>query len=301
MVPAPVPTIADVLSRGEAPTFSFEYFPPKDAAGVEQLRRAIDGLQELRPDWVSVTYGATGATRDRTFEATRVIRDATPTMTMGHLTVAGQTVDEVRGAVRSYADLGIRHILALRGDPPGGPSARFEPHPTGLANATELVRLVKSMGDFTVGVAAFPDGHPDRFDHDLDVSILLDKERAGAEFAITQLFFSADAYRDLVARFRARGGTMPIVAGIMPVTSVGQIERFRAMSGVAMPDSFVRPLLAVAEDRQAFREVGLDQMTRLCDDVLASGAPGLQFFTLNRSPATSEILARLRRIPPHRG
>lgn len=292
-------TITERLGLGGGPTFSFEYFPPADAAGAFTLLDTVVSLDELRPDWVSITYGATGSTRERTFDAVRAIRRHAGVRTMGHLTVAGQTEAEVRAAIAAYGELGVGHILALRGDPPAG-HGRFEPHPDGLATATELVRLIRSMGDFTVGVAAFPDGHPEG-NLDLDARILLEKEEAGASFAVTQLFFAAESYVALVERFRALGGTMPIVAGIMPVTHVGQIERFATLSGAAMPEAFTRPLLAVADDKAAFREVGLDLMTGLCDDVLAAGAPGLQFFTLNRSKATTEILARLRRIPPHRG
>lgn len=297
-MPEPL-TIAERLRAGGRPTFSFEYFPPADAPGAFTLLDTVMSLGELRPDWVSVTYGATGSTRERTFDAVRAIHRHAGVLTMGHLTVAGQSEGEVRAAIEAYADLGVRHILALRGDPPAG-EGRFSRHPEGLANATELVRLVRSMGDFTVGVAAFPNGHPEG-DLDLDVRLLLEKEEAGASFAVTQLFFSADAYVGLVDRFRARGGTMPIVAGIMPVTSVGQIERFARLSGSPLPDAFTAPLLAVADDRARFRETGIALMTRLCDDLLAVGAPGLQFFTLNRSTATSEILAKLRRLPPRRG
>lgn len=292
-------TIAERLRSGGPPTFSFEYFPPADAAGAFTLLDTVMSLAELRPDWVSVTYGATGSTRERTFDAVRAIRRHAGILTMGHLTVAGQSEAEVRRAVEAYAELGVGHILALRGDPPAGEGG-FVRHAEGLANATELVRLVRSVGDFTVGVAAFPDGHPEG-DRELDIRLLLEKEEAGASFAITQLFFSAEAYFDLVERFRARGGTMPIIAGIMPVTSVGQIDRFARLSGSALPEAFTRPLLAVADDREAFRDTGLRLMTELCDELLAAGAPGLQFFTLNRSTATSEILARLRRLPPRRG
>lgn len=293
-------TIAERLRRGDRPTFSFEFFPPKDAEALTQLRDTVASLEAVHPDWVSITYGATGSTRDRTFEAVRTLRDSSPAMVMGHLTVAGQSRREVEDAVASYAALGVTHILALRGDPPAG-SGPFVAHPDGLRTATELVRLVRASGDVTVGVAAFPDGHPDQFDLDLDARILLAKEEAGASFAVTQLFFSADAYSALVQRFRALGGTMPIVAGIMPVTNIAQIDRFAALSGAAMPEPFVTRLRAAADDRQRFREVGLELMTGLCDELLAAGAPGLQFFTLNRSTATAEILARLRTIPPHRG
>ena len=226
--------------------------------------------------------------------AVGAIRGQTAARTMGHLTVAGQSRDEVRRAIESYSRLGVTQILALRGDPPGG--GAFERHPEGLGNATDLVRLVRSMGDFSVGVAAFPDGHPDG-DVDLDARILLDKQEAGAEFAVTQLFFDAQAYFSLVERFRSLGGTMPIVAGIMPVTVPSQIERFASLSGSRMPAWFEAELRAAADDKQRFRQVGLDLVTRLCDEVLQAGAPGLQFFTLNRSTATAEILGRLRAMP----
>lgn len=284
-------SIAQRLAQRGAPTFSFEYFPPTDDAGIQQLIGTVDRLSPLRPDWVSVTYGATGASRYKTFSAVGAIRGQTDASTMGHLTVAGQDEAEIRRAVASYERLGVTQILALRGDPPEG--GVFEPHQDGLATATDLVRLIKSMGDFTVGVAAFPAGHPEG-NLDLDARILLDKQEAGAEFAITQLFFDAEAYFALVERFRALGGTIPIVAGIMPVTVPSQIERFAALSGARMPDAFEAPLRAAADDRTRFREVGLELMTRLCADVLAGGAPGLQFFTLNRSTATQEILQRLR-------
>lgn len=288
-------TIAKRLAIAGRPTFSFEFFPPSDDAGVRQLIATVEQLSPLAPDWVSVTYGATGASRYKTFSAVGAIRGETAARTMGHLTVAGQDVAEVRRAIEAYARLGVTQILALRGDPPGG--GAFAPHPGGLRNATELVSLIKSMGDFTVGVAAFPAGHPEG-DFHLDVRILLEKEAAGAEFAVTQLFFDADAYVRLVDRFRALGGTIPIVAGIMPVTVPSQIERFAALSGANMPPAFEVQLRAAADDKVRFREVGIELVTRLCDDVLAAGAPGLQFFTLNRSTATRDILARLRHASP---
>lgn len=286
--------ITERLNQPGTPSFSFEYFPPSDDAGVQQLIGTVDQLNPLRPDWVSVTYGATGASRYRTFAAVGAIRGQTPARTMGHLTVAGQDQAEIRRAIEAYERLGVTQILAVRGDQPGG--GAFEPRADGLANATELVRLIRSMGDFTVGVAAFPAGHPEG-DLDLDARILLDKQEAGAEFAITQLFFDAEDYFALVERFRALGGTIPIVAGIMPVTVPSQIERFAALSGSRMPEHFEAKLREVAFDKATFREVGLDLMTQLCDDVLAAGAPGLQFFTLNRSLATAEILGRLRTLP----
>lgn len=278
---------------------SFEFFPPKDDPGQQQLERAIGELEPLHPDFVSVTYGATGSTRSRTIDATRMITARTGFRTMGHLTCVSQSEAEVRGAIESYTEAGIRHILAVRGDPPGGPTAPWQPHPEGLANATELVRLVKRTGDFCVGVAAFPDAHPDHSDFELDARLLAEKEQAGAEFAITQLFFTADAYFRLVERVRALGCQLPIIAGIQPVTNLAQIERFATFSGAALPTAMVNALHAAADDPAAVRAVGLDLATALCDKLLAGGAPGLHFFTLNRSKATAEILANLREIPPH--
>ena len=273
---------------------SFEFFPSKDGAGVEQLRRTVADLEPLRPDFVSVTYGATGSGRERTVEATREICAQTAITTMGHLTCVGQTVNELRGVLGSYAAMGVRHILAIRGDPAGGPGAEWQTHPGGLANATELVRLIKKEGDFCVGVGAFPAPHPEHHDAALDARILLDKQEAGAEFAITQLFFRADAYFALVERVRAIGCTLPIIAGIMPVTNVSQIERFAMLSGAELPEDIVRRLRKVADDPAAVRGVGREVAVDLCEELLAGGAPGLHFFTQNRSRATAAIVATLR-------
>ncbi len=297
----PAPSISEVLATGDHPTMSFEFFPPKDDAGQTLLLDTIAGLEPLRPDFVSVTYGASGSTRARTIDATRLIQTRIDAVTMAHLTCASQSVGEIRGAIEAYTGAGVSHILAVRGDPAAGPTAPWLKHPDGLDNATELVRLIKASGDFCVGVAAFPDGHPEHHDFDLDARILAEKEQAGAEFAITQLFFDADAYFRLVERVRALGCQLPIIAGIMPVTNVAQIERFATFSGADLPAPLVARLHAVAHDPAAVRAVGLEVATGLCDRLLAGGAPGLQFFTQNRSRATAEILARLRQIPPHRG
>ena len=274
---------------------SFEFFPPKSEAGVEQLRRAVADLEPLRPDFVSVTYGANGSGRERTMEATRLISTQTVVTTMGHLTCVGQTADELRGVLATYANMGVRHILAVRGDPEGGPTAEWHTHPGGLANATELVRLIKKEGDFCVGVGAFPDTHPEHHDAALDARILLGKQEAGAEFAITQLFFRAQAYFGLVERVRAIGCTLPIIAGIMPVTNVSQIERFATLSGAELPGDIVRRLRRVEDDPAAVREVGLEVAVELCEELLEGGAPGLHFCTQNRSRATVEIVDTLRK------
>lgn len=292
-------TIAEVLAVGERATMSFEFFPPKDGAGTVQLLDAVSALQPLRPDFVSVTYGATGSSRERTIDATKLIAARTDAITMGHLTCVSQSTAELRGAIAAYAEADVRHILAVRGDPPGGPTAPWQRHPDGLDNATELVRLIADSGDFCIGVGAFPDAHPEHKDLDLDARILAEKEQAGAQFAITQLFFDPDAYFRLVDRVRALGCQLPIIAGIMPVTTIAQIERFAGFSGAPLPTSVVSRLHAVAEDPAAVRAVGVQIAVELCDRLLSGGAPGLQFFTQNRSRATAEILHALRQIPAH--
>jgi methylenetetrahydrofolate reductase (NADPH) len=288
----PVNRIADALNAG-TPTCSFEFFPPKDDAGTETLWTSITELAPVKPDFVSVTYGASGSTRDRTLAITAAIQQLTPYTAMGHLTCVSQSADELAAAVAGYASAGIVNVLAVRGDPPGGPTAPWTTHPGGLPNATELVRFVKAQGDFCVGVAAFPDAHPEHFDVDLDARLLLAKQEAGAEFAITQLFFTPRRYVELVARVRAVGCTLPIVPGIMPVTNLSQVTRFADLSGADLPAPLVARLTAVADDPAAVREVGIEIATQLCIDLLDAGAPGLHFFTQNRSRATREIVARI--------
>ena len=294
--PEHLPSIAELLADPSRPTFSFEFFPPADEAGVEVLRNTIVELDHAGPDWLSVTYGASGATRDRTITATRFIKTQTEAQTVGHLTCASQSRDQLLETLASYAEADVKHILAIRGDMPGGPTVPWVRHPDGLANATELVRLIADNFSFGIGVAAFPDAHPENRDPGLDARLLLAKQEAGASFAVTQLFFDADAYFRLVERVRAIGCTLPIVAGIQPVTNLAQINRFAALSGAELPDRVVRRLHEVGDDPAAVRRVGVEVATELSAELLRGGAPGLQFFTLNRSRATAAILANLRRL-----
>jgi methylenetetrahydrofolate reductase (NADPH) len=275
------------------PTFSFEFFPPKTDAGEQALWQAIRELEPLRPGFVSVTYGAGGSTRDRTVRVTRRIAEETTLTPMAHLTCVDSSRDEVVATLREYADAGIHSILALRGDPPGGPGQPFVPHPEGLAYASDLVALVRSVGSFEVGVAAFPEGHPEATDRDQDADVLVAKADAGAEFAITQFFFHAEDYLRLVDRVRGRGCDLPIVPGIMPVTNVSQIERFAALSGADFPSALAQRLHAVADDPEAVRAIGVQVATDLAQRLLGEGAPGLHFYTLNRSTATREVYAAL--------
>ena len=234
------PTIAQLLEAGQRPLYSFEFFPPKDEVQLRQLWRTVRELESLGPDFVSVTYGASGSTRERTIKATESIALHTTLRSVAHLTCASQSRDQLRQVIGSYAAAGIRHVLAIRGDMPGGPRVPWESHPTGLNNATELVALVRELGDFCVGVAAFPEPHPEKADPDLDARILADKARAGASFAITQLFFTAQDYFDLVARTRALGCEIPILPGIMPITNLKQLTRFAELSGAALPETVVQ-------------------------------------------------------------
>ena len=289
----PEPTVADLL-RGGRTTYSFEFFPPKTPEDSEKLWQTLDHLEPLHPDFVSVTYGANGSTRDRTLAITERLARESSLRTVGHLTCASQSRAELVAAIEAYRDAGVHHVLAIRGDMPGGPTEPWVRHPEGLANATELVRLVRETGDFCVGVGAFPDPHPQAKDPALDARLLAEKAEAGAEFAITQLFFRPESYLSLVERVRALGCDMPIVPGIMPITQIGQMTRFAEFSGAELPGEVVSRLMAVADDPKAVRQVGVEIATELSLAVLAGGAPGLHFYTQNRSLATRSILQRVR-------
>ena len=291
--PARPATISELLTANARPLFSFELFPAKNPEQERQLWLTVRRLEALGPDFVSVTYGANGSTRERTIRATETIAENTTLRTMGHLTCASQSRDELRRAIGAYAGVGVRHVMAIRGDMPGGPTEPWVRHPDGLANATELVEMVCSLGDFCVGVGAFPDVHPEQRDADLDARLLVEKARAGAAFAITQLFFTTDRYFELVDRVRSLGCDIPIIPGVMPVTRSSQITRFAELSGTDLPSGVIDRLNAAGDDAQAVRQVGIDLGTELSEELLAGGAPGLHFITMNRSVATREIYARL--------
>jgi methylenetetrahydrofolate reductase (NADPH) len=285
-------TISELLASG-GHSFSFEFFPPKTDDGEKALWQAIRELEPLHPTFVSVTYGAGGSTRDRTVRLTRRILEETTLLPMAHLTCVGASVAELRKVIGEYADAGLRNVLALRGDPPGGPGAAWEQHPGGLAHADELVTLVRSLGDFSVGVAAFPEKHPESVSLDDDARVLAAKQAAGAEFAITQLFFRLEDYVSLVDRARAAGCTMPIIPGLMPLTNISQIERFAVLSGTAFPDDLADRCRALGDDAAAVHALGIEAASELASQLLDAGAPGLHFYTLNRSTSSREIYTNL--------
>ncbi|HET7387943.1 MAG TPA: methylenetetrahydrofolate reductase [NAD(P)H] [Nocardioidaceae bacterium] len=291
-MPGGAQTVRELIAAGER-SFSFEFFPPKDAAGERQLWTTLRELEALSPTFVSVTYGAGGSTRDRTVAITERIGVDTSMTPMAHLTCVGHSRETLRRVVGTYAAAGVRNVLALRGDPPEGPSAPYSPHPGGLTYAVELVSLVKSLGEFCVGVAAFPESHPSAASVEADAQVLAAKARAGADFAITQLFFRAADYFALVDRVRALGVDIPIIPGIMPITNLAQITRMAALSGAALPAEVVERVSRFEDDPAAVRAEGIAIATELCDTLLAGDAPGLHFYTLNRSRATREIYAAL--------
>src|SRR3954451_14985650 len=279
------------------PVFSFEFFPPKTDEGMEQLKQTLFDLKEDEPAYVSVTYGAAGATRDRTVEITKWIKEDLGVEAMAHLSCVGEPVERLREILDQMRDASIENVLALRGDAPRG-ETEWKPHPGGLQYSTELAKLISDNYDFAIGAACFPEVHPEAPDMASDIKFLREKGTAGGGFLITQLFYDNELYFEFVEEARAAGINVPIIPGIMPVTNFSQIKRITEMCGATIPPDFERELAARADDPNALTELGVAYATLQCAELLSRGAPGIHFYTLNRSPATRAILAALRGARP---
>ncbi len=293
-VTAPRRTTITERLAGDRPVFSVEFMPPKDEPGEAELWRAIRRLEPLDPAFASVTYGAGGSSRDRTVRTTARIATDTTLVPMAHLTAVSHSRAELRHVIGEYAAAGIRNVLAVRGDPPGDPTGEWVAHPEGLTYADELVTLVRELGDFCVGVAAFPYGHPRSGDEDSDLARLVAKIRRGADFAITQLFLEPEGFLRLRDRLAAADcADVPLLPGIMPLTTARTLGRLPDLSGAPVPPAVLRRMERHLDDPAAFRAEGLDLTTELCERLLAEGVRALHFCTFNRSTATSELVDRL--------
>jgi len=279
--------------RADRPTFSFEFLPPKSPDEDAQLWQAIRELERLRPDFVSVTYGAGGSSRERTIEITEKIASDTTLTPVAHLTAVNHSISELRSLAGNLAAAGVTNLLALRGDPPGDPNGEWVKHPEGVEYAAELVGLLKSHGEFSVGVAAFPFKHPRSATVEEDTRLFVQKCRAGADYAITQMFFDAEDYLRLRDRVTAAGCDVPIIAGLMPVTTIGTITRSEQLSGAPFPAKLAARFDAVAHDPKSVRAMGIYETSKLAERLLEEGVPGIHFITFNRSKATREVWANL--------
>ena len=286
-------SMRELLGQGGR-SFSFEFFPPKDEAGEEQLWQAITELEPYGPTFVSVTYGAGGTTRDRTVAITARIARETGLLPVAHLTCVGHTTGELTAILDELSEAGVRHVMALRGDPPAGPGTPWTPTDGGLTYASELVALIRERADMRIGVAAFPEGHVDAPDLETDARVLKAKYDAGAEFAVTDMVLRASDYVALLERAEAVGAALPIIPGIMPILNLRSMQRMVEFSRRRLPEETTARLTPYADDPARLRAEGIAIATELCEALLDAGAPGLHFYTLNRSKATREIFANLR-------
>jgi methylenetetrahydrofolate reductase (NADPH) len=294
--------IDECVGGGAAPSFSFEFFPPRTDDGERNLAAALDELSGMDPSFVSVTYGAAGSTdqRRKTIDIVSRIKADFGLEAMAHFTCVDATTEELRATLDLMRDAGIENVLALRGDPPQG-QEEWTATEGGLRYSRELIELIRAEYDFAIGAACFPETHIHATSPDDDLRYLKDKVEAGASFLITQLFFDNGYFYDFVARAREIGIDVPIIPGIMPITNYGQIKRITSLCGSVIPAHLIAELDARADDPQAVTDFGVAYATLQCADLLAHGAPGIHFYTLNRSPATRAILSALRCMAPWRG
>ncbi len=283
--------IGDLLAQ-RRPCISFEFFPPKTDEGVENLMRTVKSLRILNPGFVSVTYGAGGSSRARTLEVVGRIKGELEIESMAHLTCVGSTRDEMRALLRELAAGGVENIMALRGDPPQG-QERFTQTEGGFRYASELIALLASEFDFSIGAGAYPEIHPEAADSAAEVRVAVAKIRAGANFLVTQFFFENEAYFAHVERLRAAGIDVPIVPGVMPITNYAGVARMLKMNGGRMPQRLLAELEARVDEPEAVAELGVAFTALQCRELLAGGAPGLHFYTLNRSTATRAVVSAL--------
>jgi len=275
-------------------SYSFEFFPPKDQEGEERLWDAVHSLEKHAPDFISVTFGAGGSTQHRTIGVTEEITRRTQISTVAHLTCVGLTKQELITVLHTYRDAKIPAILALRGDPHGGPRAPWTPNSAGFTHADALVQLIAVFGGFKIGVAAFPDGHPSsNGNYEKDIEVLLRKEHLGATFATTQFFFDVTKWQKLVESLQAHGSELPIIPGILPVTNVKQLHRMAELGGTEIPADIAKKFEAVQDNPDDVRKLGIDIATKLCEDLISAGAPSLHFYTMNTAAPTLEIIRNL--------
>jgi methylenetetrahydrofolate reductase (NADPH) len=287
----------DSVFNGRSPVFSFEFFPPRSDEAERSMFESISQLRELEPTFVSVTYGAGGSTRTRTIDLVTRIHRELDIQPVAHFTCVGASVAELRANLDAMRDAGIDNILALRGDPPQGEEV-FTPAAEGLSHGSELIKLIHDSYDACVGGACYPETHIESRSMDDELRYTKLKEEAGASFLITQLFFDNRAYFDFVSRARAAGVTVPIIPGIMPITNVTQIKRFTSKIGATIPPALMDALVSRQDDPDAVLQLGVAWSTLQCSELLGGGAPGVHFYTLNRSPATRAILSALRAAQP---
>ncbi len=282
------------MSLAKPGGISFEFFPPASDAGEANLWQAIGELAQIAPDFVSVTYGAGGSTRDRTLRVTQRIKAETQMHPVAHLTCVGAAVTELTSLIQTLQQAGVTALMALRGDPPGGISDTWQPHPAGLEYAVELVSLARDLGVADIGVAAFPDKHPESPSFEFDIEVLKAKQDAGASFAITQLFFDLDSYFKLVDRAESAGIAIPIRPGIMPLTDPKQIEKFSVLAGAPMPTSVQEYFASAAADLADTAKRGVEFATNFAQKLIAGGAPGIHLYTMNKSAAAKQVSLNLR-------